>query len=61
VAGAWLAQRSGCHAWLLHTASPDPVRVTVGRIHLGAWEDLWLWGPVRRLGIVTPDASLGLE
>ncbi len=61
VAGAWLAQRSGCHGWLLHTASPDPVRVTVGRIHLGAWEDLWLWGPVRRLGIVIPDPSLGLE
>lgn len=61
VAGAWLAERSGCLQWLLHTASPDPVRITVGRIHLGAWEDLWLWGPVRRLGTVTPDPSLGLE
>ncbi len=61
VAGAWLAQRSGCLAWRLETSSPDPVRVTVGRIREGAWEDLWLWGAVRRLGTVIPDGSLGLE
>lgn len=61
VAGAWLAQRSGCLEWRLETASPDPVRISVGRIRQGAWEDLWLWGPVRRLGTVLPDGSLGLE
>lgn len=61
VAAAWLAERSGCMEWRLQTGSPDPVRVTVGRIRQGAWEDLWVWGRVRRLGIVVPDPSLGLE
>ncbi len=61
VAGAWLAQRTGRMEWRLQTASPDPVRVTVGRIRQDAWEDLWVWGAVRRLGTVIPDASLGLE
>jgi diaminopimelate epimerase len=61
VAGAWLAERSGCLEWRLETASPDPVRITVGRIRHGAWEDLWVWGPVRRLGTVVPDPCLGLE
>jgi diaminopimelate epimerase len=61
VAGAWLAQRSGCHEWRLRTRGADPVRIAVGRIHLGAWEDLWLWGRVRRLGSVEPDPFLGLE
>jgi diaminopimelate epimerase len=61
VAGAWLAQRSGCLRWRIETAGPDPVRITVGKVQGGAWKDLWLWGPVRCLGTVTPDPSLGLE
>lgn len=61
VAAAWMAQRTGISEWALQPAGPDPVRVTVGREVGGAWQDLWLWGRVRIIGTLVPDASLGLK
>ena len=58
VAAVWLARTGGPRAWRLHTASGEDVTVT----HLpeadGGWHDLWLSGPVRRLGHAQPDPSL---
>jgi len=61
VAAAWLAQTEGIHRWTLHTASGEPVSVELDPGVEGAWRDLWLSGPVRRLGVVRPDPSLLLR
>ncbi|HEY3399485.1 MAG TPA: hypothetical protein VGK03_02545 [Geothrix sp.] len=58
VAAAWLAQTEGQSAWRLHTASGEPVSVTLVPEADGAWRDLWLSGPVRLLGRVDPHPSL---
>lgn len=60
VAGAWLAQRTGRRRWILQPAGGEPVVVEVGAMAGSRWHDLWLSGPVRRLGAVTPDPGLGL-
>ena len=61
VAAAWLARTDGVLAWRLHTAGGETVRVDLALDGDGAWHDLWLSGPVRRLGVVHPDPSLLLE
>lgn len=58
VAGAWLAQRSGVHQWQFQPAGRDPVRVSVASVQDGKWSELWIGGPVHRLGRVVPDPSL---
>ena len=58
VSAAWLARTDGALTWVLHTAGGESVRVSLGLDAEGAWHDLWLSGPVRRLGIVQPDPSL---
>lgn len=58
VAAAWLARTEGISAWRLHTAGGDAVTVALTLKGDGAWCDLWLSGPVRRLGIIHPDPSL---
>lgn len=60
VAGAWQAARTGIRRWEFQTAGIDPVTVEVGGIIDGRWEDLWLSGPVRRIGSFQPDPALGL-
>ena len=58
VAAAWLAQRTGRPAWTLATASGETVQVELEPLPGGGWRDLWLSGPVRRIGEATPDAAL---
>jgi len=58
VAAAWLAQTEGLHSWRMLTAGNETVRVDLRLNPDGAWRDLWLSGPVRRLGVVHPDPSL---
>lgn len=58
VAAAWLARVEGGTRWRLHTAGGEPVTVSLQMDEEGAWRDLWLTGPVRRLGIVQPDPLL---
>lgn len=61
VAGAWQAARTGIRNWKFQTAGDDPVTVEVGAIDGGRWTDLWLSGPVRRIGSFHPDPTFGLE
>jgi len=61
VAAAWLARTEGIHAWRLHTAGGDVVKVDLTLNRDGEWRDLWLSSPVRRLGVVHPDPSLLLR
>jgi diaminopimelate epimerase len=61
VAAAWLARTDGALTWVLHTAGGETVRVSLVLDAAGAWHDLWLGGPVRRLGIALPDPSLLLR
>ncbi|HEY3271790.1 MAG TPA: hypothetical protein VGJ89_11310 [Geothrix sp.] len=58
IAAAWLAQTEGSTEWRLHTAGGEDVTVTLAPEAGGGWRDLWLSGPVRRLGHVLPDPSL---
>ena len=58
VAAAWLAQRTGRARWMLHTASGESVTVELESLPGGAWKNLWLSGPVRRIGEAAPDAAL---
>jgi Diaminopimelate epimerase len=58
VAAAWLASTEGARAWRLHTAGGDAVSVELDLLGEGRWRNLWLSGPVRRLGTVTPDPLL---
>lgn len=60
VAAAWLARRTGQRRWALLPAGGDPVTVEVGGFEGPDWRDLWLSGPLRRIGAVTPDPGLGL-
>lgn len=58
VAAAWLARTEGLTTWRFHTAGGEDVSVELTLDAGGAWRDLWLSGPVRRLGRVHPDPSL---
>ena len=58
VAAAWLAHTEGASRWRLHTAGGEDVSVTLTPEGGGGWRDLWLSGPVRRLGHAQPDPSL---
>jgi diaminopimelate epimerase len=58
VAAAWLASTEGVHVWRLHTAGGETLKVELDLHADGRWRDLWLSGPVRRLGMVSPDPSL---
>ncbi|HEX9082636.1 MAG TPA: hypothetical protein VF768_10175 [Holophagaceae bacterium] len=58
VAAAWLTQRTGCARWRLHPASGEPVTVSLALDPKGGWRDLWLSGPVRRIGLAEPDSAL---
>ena len=58
VAAAWLAHIGGPSEWRLHTAGGEDVSASLVPEAGGAWRDLWLSGPVRRLGRVQPDPSL---
>lgn len=58
VAAAWLARTEGISTWHLHTAGGEAVTASLTLDADGAWRDLWLSGPVRRLGVVQPDPSL---
>lgn len=61
VAAAWLTQTEGIRAWRLHTEGGECVKVELNLDEDGKWQDLWLSGPVRRLGTVHPDPSLLLS
>lgn len=61
VAAVWLSRTEGIRTWRLHTASGEVVTVHHDLEADGTWHDLWLSGPVRRLGIVHPDPSLLLR
>jgi diaminopimelate epimerase len=58
VAAAWLASTDGIRSWRLQTAGGEVVKVELTPGAAGAWQELWLSGPIRRLGIVHPDPSL---
>lgn len=58
VAAAWLAHTGGPTVWRLLNAGGDTLTVTLDPGEGGTWHELWLSGPVRRLGIVHPDPSL---
>lgn len=61
VAAAWLARTEGISSWRLHTASGEVVDIELELSDEGSWRDLWLTGPVRRLGVMHPDPSLLLR
>ncbi|HEX9009172.1 MAG TPA: hypothetical protein VF804_02305 [Holophagaceae bacterium] len=58
VAAAWLARTLGGSTWTLRPASGEPVTVSLRLEEDGTWRDLWLSGPVRRIGVARPDPSL---
>ena len=58
VAAAWLTRTEGVRVWRFHTASGDTVKVELDLDMDGRWRNLWLSGPVRRLGVATPDPTL---
>jgi len=58
VAGAWLAQHKEINEWCFQPAGEDPVRVSVEAMEEGRWQNLWLAGPVRRIGSFDPDPEL---
>lgn len=58
VAAAWLARTEGVSAWRFHTAGGDVLMVSLVLDDAGCWKDLWLVGPVRRLGVAHPDPEL---
>lgn len=58
VAAAWLAQRTGLPKWSLSTASGETVTVELEALTGGAWRELWVSGPVRRIGEAAPDKAL---
>jgi diaminopimelate epimerase len=58
VATAWLASTEGIPSWRLHTASGEVVTAELELGADGSWRELWLSGPVRRLGVIHPDPSL---
>lgn len=58
VAAAWLARTEGGSTWTLHPASGEPVTVSLHLEEDGTWRELWLSGPVRRIGVARPDPSL---
>jgi diaminopimelate epimerase len=57
-AAAWLAERTGVHAWEMLPQGADALRLEVGGLHDRRWSDLWLRGPVRVLGDVALGPSL---
>jgi diaminopimelate epimerase len=57
-AAAWPAEQTGISAWGIQPRGADPLRVDVGKIENRRWSELWLRGPVRVLGNVTPGLSL---
>jgi diaminopimelate epimerase len=58
VAAAWLAQRTGQRQWHLLPASGEAVTVSLALDAQGRWHDLWLSGPVCRIGTARPDEAL---
>ncbi|MDR3682525.1 MAG: hypothetical protein P4L11_02255 [Geothrix sp.] len=58
VAAAWLARTEGVPVWRFHTAGGEMVKVALDLDAEGRWRNLWLSGPVRRLGVASPDPSL---
>ena len=58
VAGAWLAQRTGRREWQFQPRGKDAVRVTADMGRDGRWEELWLAGVSRILGVYNPDPAL---
>lgn len=58
VAGAWLAERSGILSWEFLPAGEVPVKVSLEALEGGRWSDLWLTGPVHRIGTFEPDPRL---
>lgn len=52
VTAAWLARETGVRTWTFHTASGDPVQVSLDWARPDHWTRLWLSGPVRVLGTV---------
>jgi diaminopimelate epimerase len=58
VAAAWLAQDGGPTGWAFHTAGGGIVKVKLLPGEAGHWRELWLSGPVLRLGTIHPEPSL---
>lgn len=58
VAAAWLAQRTGQRQWRLQPAGGEAVMITLELDGQGCWHDLWLSGPVLRIGSARPDEAL---
>jgi diaminopimelate epimerase len=58
VAAAWLHRIEGLSSWRMHPAGGETVTVRLDPNSEEAWHELWLSGPVRRLGIVQPDPRL---
>lgn len=58
VAAAWLAQTEKRHTWRLRPKGGGIVTLSLELDSDGSWRELWLSGPVRRLGSVRPDPSL---
>ena len=61
VAAAWLTSIEGHSTWRLHTAGGEVVKVELTLGEDGGWRNLWLSGPVLRLGVVHPDPTLLLR
>lgn len=60
VAAAWLARRTGLRTWRFTPQGRDEVQVRLGALEGDHWSDLWLEGPIRLLGQLTPGTGLGL-
>ncbi len=58
VAAAWLARTVGGSTWILHPAGGGAVAVTLRLEEDGTWRELWLSGPVHRIGSARPDPAL---
>lgn len=58
VAAAWLAQTEGIPSWRMVPSGGEAVSLELNPGSDGSWEELWLSGPVRRLGLIHPDPAL---
>jgi len=58
VAAAWLAQTEGIRSWKLWPSGGEAVSLELELGADGSWRNLWLSGPIRRLGIIHPDPRL---
>lgn len=58
VTAAWLSERTGVPGWTMETTGGEPVTVSLEWQSPGCWKNLWLAGPVKRIGTLELDPGM---